>query len=349
MGKLNVKNLKAYMDAGKNIIVSGVHGVGKTAKLNEAASQLNLKMKYYSASTLDPYTDLTGVPVPNRETKTVEYFRPKDIDDAEIIFFDEVNRADPKTINAIFEITQFHTINGEPLPKLKSVVAAMNPVSDEYDTDELDQAFMDRFDVFLQADAEIDAGYFINKFGDDVGRAAIDTWNEYHQTHVRSLSAARGNVTPYLSPRRFDKIVETFMVIPARQTVVDCLPPEVTNAAVASNFYRALNNALVKQKTADDSSLSGQVKKITGKSIQVQRSKATAVEVEKLLANPKLAADDKAMLLSSLAIALNQSKGAATLADQFGAAIRAMSPTQMATLMDGWNASKEADLRRRLA
>lgn len=345
---LTVKSLKAYMNAGLNIMISGVHGVGKTAKLREASSQLGLNMQYYSASTLDSFTDLTGIPIPNKETKTVEYYRPHAIDNAEVIFFDEVNRADPRTINTIFEITQFHTINGEPLPNLKCVVAAMNPVTEDYDTDQLDKAFLDRFTIHLQADAEVDAAYFVSQFGDSVGKAAVAWWEEYHTGVVRAQqNASSRNAVPYISPRRLEQIVAAFMAIPARQTVVDCLPGEITDRGVSSNIYRALSNAMKSTGKANNS-ISTKVQEITNSPISVQRNAATGKKVAELLA-AGLDDADKARLLTSLAVSLNTAKGASTLMLQFGDAIKAMNATQLKVLMEDWAPAKVAELQRRMA
>lgn len=343
---LTVKSLKNYINADLNVVISGVHGVGKTAKLRESCAQLGLQVKYYSASTLDPYTDLVGIPVPDKDTKTVEYYRPHEIDKAQVIFFDELNRADPKTLNTIMEIILDHSINGEPLPNLKSVVAAMNPVSEDYATEELDKALLDRFDVFLQADPEIDVAYFVTKFGDAVGRSAVEFWNEYHTSVTRSQGGAKANVVPYLSPRRMDKVVAAFLAIPARQTILDCLPPEVTDRAVATNLFRTLNSALNSTKEAV-TSVTSEVQAITNSPISVQRSTETGRKVEKLLA-AGLDDTDKARLLTSLAISLNSAKGAPTLVAEFGAAIAAMTSTQFTTLTEGWTTGKLADLQRHL-
>jgi hypothetical protein len=344
---LTVKSLKSYISAELNVIISGVHGVGKTAKLREACSQLGLNVKYYSAATLDPYTDLVGIPVPNQETKTVEYFRPHEIDQAEVIFFDEINRADPKTLNTVMEIILDHSINGEPLPKLKTVIAAMNPVSEDYATDELDKALFDRFDVFLQADPEVDVAYFTGKFGDDIGRAAVEYWNEYHTGVVRAqANGGRGNAVPYISPRRMDKMVAAFVAIPARQTILDCLPPEVTDRSVGVNLYRTLDNALKASKGGSDS-IEAQVRSITDSPISVQRSAETGRKAAKLL-EAGLPDDLRARLLTSLAVSLNSAKGVTAIMDQFGTAVKLMNATQIKTLTEDWNSGKLADLQRRL-
>lgn len=344
---VNVRSLKGYISAGRNIIISGRHGVGKTAKLKEAVDQLGLSLKYYSASTLDPYTDLVGIPVPQNETKTVEYYRPHEIDKAEVIFFDEINRADPKTLNTLMEIILNHSINGEPLPKLKAVVAAMNPVTADYETDELDKALMDRFEIFLNADPEADGAYFVKKFGDEIGQAAVEWWNEYHRSVKNSeANASSRNKVPYISPRRLDMIVETFVAIPSRQTVEDCMPPEVTDSSVTRTLHSVLAAAkkAAERTPADD--LKGSVSAITNLPISQQRRPEVATKAKALLANPDLAPTDRAFMLTSLATSLNESVGIQRLKAEFTEVIEAMMPSQLTTLTEQWSPAKLADFKR---
>lgn len=345
---LTVKSLKAYIDAGLNVVISGVHGVGKTAKLSAACEELGLKVKYYSASTLDPYTDLVGIPVPDKDTKTVEYYRPHDIDEAEVVFFDEFNRAEPKTLNTLFEIIQFGTINGEKLPKLKCVVAAMNPVSEDYDTDELDAALLDRFDVFLTADPEIDMNYFVTKYGERLGTAAVRFWKEYEaaRTDTRRSSS---NPIPYISPRRMDKIVAAFRAIPARQTVFDTLPRGITDLSVIGDIHRTLGDAMAKPKAPTVEDVSAQVRSIIMSPISEQRKAETGKVVAALLASGKLKDEEKDALLMSIATSLRDGKSAETIVRDFGDAVKAMKRPQFAAMTTGWAPLKLKDLQRRLA
>ena len=137
--------MKTCMSEGLNVLLIGYHGVGKTQMALEEAKSLGLNMKYYSSPTLDPWPDLVGIPVPvdiegdsKSGDKQLQFIRPADVEDAEIMFFDELNRAHPKVINAVLEAIQFHSINGKPLPRLKMVWAAINPPDDIYDVNEPD-------------------------------------------------------------------------------------------------------------------------------------------------------------------------------------------------------------------
>jgi uncharacterized protein YqkB len=223
---ITVQQLKQYMDASKNILIAGEAGTGKTEMLRSAANELGLSMKYYSSSTLDPFADLVGIPVPDTINKLVEYYRPREIDAAQVIFFDELNRADPKTINAVMEIIQFRSINGEPLKNLKCVVAAINPVDKGYNTEELDIAVRDRFDFFLTSEVVADYAFFKAKYGPAVARTAIDLFKEY-QVSYRDDRKSKKNTLGYFSPRRLEKVLDAFMHFQTAEIIAASLPDDI--------------------------------------------------------------------------------------------------------------------------
>jgi hypothetical protein len=158
----------------------GRHGVGKTTIVKDLAEKLDVEFKYYSSATLDPYSELIGIPVPDtdhREQKNVDYFRPKDLNRAEFIFFDELNRVqNERVLNAVLEIVQFKTINGEPLPNLKMVWCAINPPGD-YQVVELDPALEDRFHMYVKIQAAIDMDYMKTKMKEPIARVMKDWWD----------------------------------------------------------------------------------------------------------------------------------------------------------------------------
>ncbi|MDO9543283.1 MAG: MoxR family ATPase [Kiritimatiellia bacterium] len=158
--------------AGLNVLLEGPHGTGKTAVITEVAHELGFRLKYYSSSTLDPFVDLVGLPVPRTDAQgkpTVIYHRPTDINEAELVFFDEFNRAQPKVLNSILEMIQFRSINGEKLPNLKTVFAACNPAADAYDVVDLDPALLDRFHIHMIFNPGPDREWFAKRFGEKLG------------------------------------------------------------------------------------------------------------------------------------------------------------------------------------
>jgi len=135
--------LLTYAKNNLNVLIIGTHGIGKSLIVKSIAEKLKIKFKYFSTSTLDAFADLVGIPTPDKETNSLKFYRPKDLEDAEFIFFDELSRGHPRVLNAILEIIQFKTVNGYKLPNLKIVWAAMNPSGEDYQTEELDPALTD--------------------------------------------------------------------------------------------------------------------------------------------------------------------------------------------------------------
>lgn len=172
------KKLLVYAQNNLNVMLVGSHGIGKTTVTKNIAQQLNLKFKYYSSSTLDPFADIVGIPVPDKENKTLDFYKPKDIQEAEFIFFDELNRAHPRVLNAVLEIIQFKTVNGERLKNLKMVWAAVNPPGEDYQVEELDPALIDRFHVFVKMKPEINKKYLSSVLPASLVKTLADWWNE---------------------------------------------------------------------------------------------------------------------------------------------------------------------------
>lgn len=182
-----------------NVLLRGESGVGKTHMVMEIAKERNLKLKYFSASTLDPFADLIGIPVPKEEN--VHYLRLKDINEAEFMFFDELNRSHKRVMNAVLEIIQFKTLNGEKLSNLKMIWAAVNPwEKEEYQTEVLDLALQGRFHFNIDVPYNLSFEYFSNKFGESIAEIAFDWW--------WSLS---DQIRIQYQPRRLDYTLEAIM------------------------------------------------------------------------------------------------------------------------------------------
>jgi len=128
---------------------------------------------------LDPFADFVGLPVPltRRKPYRILYLRHETINRAELIFVDELNRAHPRLVNAVLEVVQFRTINGERLPHLRSVIAVINPPEPGFHVHELDPALADRFHIHLHFEGGPDRGWFIGEFGSHLGGVLVD-WYE---------------------------------------------------------------------------------------------------------------------------------------------------------------------------
>ena len=161
----------------KNALLMGEAGIGKTHMVMDVANSMGLRVKYFSASTLDPFADLIGIPVPDQEQDKVKYLRLQEINDAEVMFFDELNRSHKRVTNAVMEIIQFKSLNGDKLKNLKFCWAAVNPWDKEgYQTEALDVAVQGRFHFNIPVPYNVSYSYFENKFDDEVAKISYDWW-----------------------------------------------------------------------------------------------------------------------------------------------------------------------------
>ena len=200
---ISQKVLTQYLEHNMNVLLEGRHGVGKTALIHKTFTDAGYKYLYFSASTLDPWVDVVGIPSRTKSPTGdyVELIPPKFVldDDVDAIFFDELNRADKKVLNAVMELIQFKSINGRKLNKLKIVWGAINPPDEDetYAVTEMDPAQLDRFPVTIKVPYEPDIKYF-QKYG-KIGTIFCDWWN-----------ALPDEVKDDVSPRRLEYALNAY-------------------------------------------------------------------------------------------------------------------------------------------
>lgn len=268
--KATVKSIEKYLQLGLNVYLVGAHGIGKTTMVEQACRNLGWKCKVFNAALLDPFVDITGIPhiekVPVSDTSSAEQeevtkevmrlVRSADLDDADVIMFDEFARGRVDVVNAVMNIVDKKMINNEKLPRLKAVVAASNPAKDSstgkaYNSSFVDDAILDRFDVFLSCDIHVKESYIAHKFkeyrdlrGYDYSDEALDalahsiaSW-QHDMVFVDSAGKPRAE---YVSPRRCEKLGKIYMDIPKKSTVQDVLGgSEVGVNILYDSMYRAL-------------------------------------------------------------------------------------------------------------
>lgn len=179
-----------------NVLLVGPHGIGKTERVVEAFTRNQLNFKYFSAATMDPWTDFCGVPKErvDGDNSYLDFVLPKEFayDKVECIFMDELNRAPEKVRNAIMELLQFKSINGKKFDNLKFIWAAVNPEDDEdtYDVERLDPAQEDRFHVKYVLPVKPDTTFFQAKYG-EVGKNAVKWHRDLPNKHKHLVSPRR--------------------------------------------------------------------------------------------------------------------------------------------------------------
>lgn len=185
---INDEKLDFWFKNNRNVLFVGKHGCGKTSLVKGCFERNGLihgeTYLYFSASTLDPWVDLVGVPKESTladGTPCLSLIRPAALASRKIeaIFFDEFNRSPKKVRNAVMELLQFKSINGLVFENLKVIWAAINPEDDDiYDVEKIDPAQKDRFHVIKEVEYKPHKGFFVKRFGLESATAAIEWWNE---------------------------------------------------------------------------------------------------------------------------------------------------------------------------
>lgn len=253
------KKLDFWIKNDVNVLLSGKHGIGKTHIVMDVARRHGLKLQYYSCATMDPWVDFIGVPrtrsgtlASGKKYQYLDLIRPKvwATDQVEMLFLDEMTRADPKVQNAILELTQFKSINGKKFKNLRCVWAAINPAPEDtgdvaYHVEPLDPALESRFQVRIQLPFEPALDYMTRKFGAQIGAAACAWWEQ--------LPEKAKNAFP---PRSMDYAIT---YVKKGGAAEDVIPSAVSRGG----FMDMLNNAAAAQ--ASDVSPSAVVLATTGK------------------------------------------------------------------------------------
>jgi hypothetical protein len=227
MSKSLIPNEKAVIENGWNVMLIGAHGTGKSATVRSLASRHGLKVAIFNAATMDPHTELLGIPMPRMVTdkhgntrEVLKMIRPIAIDEADVIFLDELNRAPVETQNACMEMANERTINGEPLPNLKMVVTAINPPDGNYNVGLIDEAMADRWDIYVEVVPEVDASVLTAH--DGLTKPVADALAQWYAecNHAKRET--------YVSPRRVAKLGKVFEATKSKKMLQACLPPGTT-------------------------------------------------------------------------------------------------------------------------
>ena len=202
-------DLDSWVKTQRNVLFEGYHGSGKTARVLGTFAKFGLKFKYFSCATLDPWTDIIGIPTIVNEggVDVIHYIKPREFafDEVECIFLDEFNRGKDKVQNACMELLQFKSINGKKFNNLRFIWAAINPEpkdeSDQikYTVEKLDPATKDRFQIHIRVPYVADQDYFAAKFNPKLAKSVIEWWN--------GLSP---EIQLKVSPRRLEYAVDAY-------------------------------------------------------------------------------------------------------------------------------------------
>lgn len=147
-----------------NLLVVGIGGTGKTSIIEQWAHSRHLNLVTKAASIMDE-AELNGIPVANNEDQSARMLRMNEFDALDepdsVLFLDEFNRGRATVRGTLLKLIQGHTIPDPSvkggikfLPNLLFTIAAINPADPNYNTDQLDDAELSRFIIYLQEGAD---------------------------------------------------------------------------------------------------------------------------------------------------------------------------------------------------
>jgi hypothetical protein len=124
----------------------GNQGIGKTQVVKQCAKEYDLQFIHLHLATQE-VGDLVGLLIKN-EDGTVKHARPEwfPTDGQGVIFLDELNRAHPEVLQAMFSFITEGTMHQHKLPSGWNIVAAGNYQNNEFTTTDMsDAAWLSRF------------------------------------------------------------------------------------------------------------------------------------------------------------------------------------------------------------
>ena len=164
----------------ENVLLIGEAGSGKTARVEQWARERGVHLVKKLASSMTD-GDVGGVVARDNETgKTAVRLSTTELDELgdvpnSVLFLDEFNRAYKSVRGDFLTIINNHTIPDAREPggirKLNNflfTIAAINPATDEYNTDPLDSAERSRFRrIYVQADPKSTLRFLEKTYSED--------------------------------------------------------------------------------------------------------------------------------------------------------------------------------------
>ncbi|MEJ5257209.1 MAG: MoxR family ATPase [Fervidobacterium sp.] len=243
-----VQVLPRLMAMSEPVLIIGHAGVGKTTIVNDVAKSLGKKVKTVILSQMEP-GDLLGLPivVNGRTMFTRPEWLPPENESGWVIFLDELNRAPLFLRQGIMQLLTEKRVGVHSLPEDVCIVAAANPLSDDYQVEDMnDRALLTRFVIIhLESDPESLRKYLLNKgFPPHLVRAAIETLEEFG---VFTEFAAPTNIVA--NPRAFERALRIYQLLQDMpQEVVKEVLSGIVGQQMAGKFIGYLEERALRKK-----------------------------------------------------------------------------------------------------
>ena len=151
-----MKILDRALDLRLPIMLWGPPGVGKSSAVAAAAHARGLRVEDVRLAQLDA-TDLRGIPVPDRESRRVDWYAPSFLprEGEGILFLDEIDKASALVKNAALQLVLERRLGEYRLPDGWRLVCAGNREEDNSFSAPLGSALANRL-LHVEVDADLD-------------------------------------------------------------------------------------------------------------------------------------------------------------------------------------------------
>lgn len=244
-------------------IIWGPTGIGKSAIVKQLAKMLNYKLidiRLSQREAVDilgmPYTakaNINGQDMDALNHHPPEWFLRALLEGNVVLFLDELNRARPEVLQAVFELALDRRLNGQMLPPSVLIVSACNPPDSRYDTVDFDDALSARFmHLHVKTNNEIWLEWAKTK-REDTKQANINPWvTNFIAQNKEALNVAHKednefpvDVKPCSRSWEFVSMVESLK-----------LPDHLTRECVRGLVGLELSQAYMVSRTAADKPIS---------------------------------------------------------------------------------------------
>ena len=183
------------------ICIWGVHGIGKTALVEDLATRNGWRFAYVAPAQFEEMGDLHGLPISDGTTTE---FAPPDWVPTEagpgILLLDDFNRADDRILSGIMQLLQRGELMSWSLPPDWHIVVTANPDGSDYSVTPLDDAMLTRMlHVSMEFEPKVWARWATGAGVDERGIAFVLTYPEMvtgSRTTPRSLTYFFEQVAP---------------------------------------------------------------------------------------------------------------------------------------------------------
>lgn len=218
------------------ICIWGVHGIGKTALVEELAQRNNWRFAYVAPAQFEEMGDLHGLP--RIEGDTTAFAKPEWVPTEPgpgVLLLDDLNRADDRILRGLMQLLQRHELASWSLPDDWHIVVTANPEGGDYSVTPLDDAMVTRMlHVSMEFDSTVWARWAI--------RAGIDERGiDFVLTYPEVVNDAR------TTPRSLTQFFERTAAIDdlsANRQMVHTLALSTLDAETATSFLAFVDDGL---------------------------------------------------------------------------------------------------------